>query len=55
MNNYDILFEKLRKVRSMYPVAWTDFTRFMLGWMPTHQKVNGYSEKLMNSVLKDLK
>lgn len=56
MNNHDILFEQLEKEwRSMYPVVWTDFTRFMLGWMPTHQKVNGYSEKLMNSVLKDLK
>tara|TARA_B110000503_G_scaffold143502_1_gene245360 strand:- start:1045 stop:2004 length:960 start_codon:yes stop_codon:yes gene_type:complete len=29
--------------RSMYAIAWADFTRFLLGWMPTHQKVNGYS------------
>jgi hypothetical protein len=37
--------------RSLYPIAWTDFTRFLLGWMPEHQKVNGYSRKLMESVL----
>jgi len=29
--------------RSMCSIAWADFTRFLLGWMPTHQKVNGYS------------
>lgn len=40
--------------RSLYPVAWTDFTRFMLGWMPTHQKVNGYSLKVMREVLERL-
>lgn len=37
--------------RYMYPVAWTDFTRFLMGWMPTHQKLNNYSLKLMNEVL----
>lgn len=37
--------------RKMYPVACTDFTRFMLGWMPTHQKVNRYNLKMMNEVL----
>lgn len=37
--------------RRMYPVACTDFTRFLLGWMPSHQKINNYNLKLMNSVL----
>jgi len=37
--------------RKMYPLAWTDFTRFMLGWMPTHQKIHGYSLHLMHQVL----
>lgn len=41
--------------RTMYPLAWTDFTRFLLGWMPAHQKVNGYSLKVMDSVLDNLK
>lgn len=51
----DIDFNALqREWRSLYPVAWTDFTRFLLGWMPSHQKVNGYSLKLMESVLSEL-
>ncbi|MFT4682256.1 MAG: hypothetical protein ACI9YU_002113 [Flavobacteriales bacterium] len=37
--------------RIMFPIAWTDFTRFLLGWMPSHQKVNNYSLRVMQSVL----
>ncbi len=40
--------------RTMYPIAWTDFTRFLMGWMPTHQKLNDYSIRLMNLVLANL-
>ena len=40
--------------RKMYPIAWTDFTRFLLGWMPSHQKVNNYSLSVMKSVLSGL-
>jgi hypothetical protein len=40
--------------RNMYPIACTDFTRFLLGWMPTHQKVNSYTLNMMNSVLSSL-
>ena len=40
--------------RRMFPIAWTDFTRFLLGWMPSHQKVNNYSRRLMESVLLSL-
>lgn len=48
-------FERLEEEwRKMYPVAWTDFTRFLLGWMPTHQKVNGYSLRMMKEVLTSL-
>lgn len=32
--------------RDLYPVAWTDFHRFLLGWMPTHQKIHRYTEKM---------
>jgi len=37
--------------RQLYPLASADFTRFLLGWMPSHQKVNTYSLNLMKSVL----
>ena len=40
--------------RSMYAIAWTDFTRFMLGWMPNHQKINQYSTRLMEETLRAL-
>lgn len=40
--------------RYLYPVAYTDFTRFLLGWMPTHQKINNYSLNLMKLVLEKL-
>jgi hypothetical protein len=45
-------FSELEKEwRKLYPIACTDFTRFLLGWMPTHQKLNDYNLKIMNSVL----
>jgi len=48
----DVDFQALEKEwRLLYPVAWTDFTRFLLGWMPTHQKINNYSKRLMAQVL----
>ncbi|MFK7787094.1 MAG: oxidoreductase family protein [Crocinitomicaceae bacterium] len=37
--------------RRMYPIAWADFTRFLLGWMPTHRKLNRYSEKMVEMAL----
>ncbi|WP_066629326.1 oxidoreductase family protein [Labilibacter marinus] len=40
--------------RSLYPVAWTDFHRFLKGWSPSHWKINSYSEKLTQKVLKSL-
>lgn len=40
--------------RALYPVAWTDFHRFMKGWSPGHWKVHGYSERLARQVLAQL-
>jgi hypothetical protein len=37
--------------RELFPVAWTDFYRFLQGWMPTHQKINRYTRKLADQVL----
>lgn len=40
--------------RQLYPIACTDFMRFLLGWMPTHQKINNYNKDIIDSVLKSL-
>jgi hypothetical protein len=40
--------------RRLYPFVWADFTRFLLGWMPTHQKINTYSMKMIQQVLPNL-
>ena len=40
--------------RALFAVAWADFYRFLLGWMPDHHKVNKYSERLTESVLADI-
>lgn len=40
--------------RPLYPVAWTDFHRFLKGWSPGHWKINSYSERLAKQVLSQL-
>ena len=40
--------------RELYPVAWTDFFRFLQGWSPGHWKAHRYSKRLANEVLKSL-
>lgn len=40
--------------RELYPVAWADFHRFIKGWSPGHWKINSYSERLTNKVIKSL-
>ena len=40
--------------RSMYTLAWTDFSRFLNGWMPGHWKLNGYSKHLADLTLAQL-
>ncbi len=29
--------------RALYPVAWADFNRFLMGWLPSHQKLHGHA------------
>ena len=41
--------------RRMFPIAWTDFSRFLIGWMPTHQKINGYTQQIEKEVLNQIK
>ena len=40
--------------RSLFPVAWADFYRFLQGWMPGHKKVNDYSTRITDQVLAGL-
>ena len=40
--------------RELYPVAWTDFHRFLKGWSPGHWKINSYSERLAREVVAQL-
>ncbi|TRX70445.1 oxidoreductase family protein [Carboxylicivirga sp. M1479] len=40
--------------RRLYPLAWTDFHRFLKGWSPDHWKINSYSERLTREVLAQL-
>jgi len=37
--------------RELFPVAWTDFHRFLKGWCPGHWKINSYSERLAREVV----
>jgi hypothetical protein len=54
--SYDVKIINALEVewRSLYAIAWADFSRFLLGWMPTHQKINGYSKVQVKKALKGL-
>ena len=47
----DVADDVEREWRALYAVAWTDFLRFLLGWMPTHRKVSPYARELAERVL----
>jgi len=48
----DLDFDALqREWVELYPVACADFMRFLLGWLPTHQKINDYNMKKIKEVL----
>ncbi|OAI19415.1 choline kinase [Methylomonas lenta] len=43
-----------RDWRALYPVAWTDFHRFLKGWGPGYWPTNSYSERLARQVIAQL-
>tara|TARA_R110001592_G_scaffold63525_1_gene194477 strand:+ start:2921 stop:3913 length:993 start_codon:yes stop_codon:yes gene_type:complete len=40
--------------RVLFPLAWTDFHRFIKGWSPGHWKIHSYSERLAHQVIDEL-
>ncbi|NRA34061.1 MAG: DUF1679 domain-containing protein [Polyangiaceae bacterium] len=40
--------------RSLYPLAWADFVRFLDGWAPEHNKLHGYSRRITSEALRYL-
>lgn len=55
LNNKNINFRKLKSNwKHLYHYAWTDFYRFLKGWSPEHWKINSYSIKISNKIIKDL-
>lgn len=40
--------------RTLFPIAWTDFHRFLKGWSPGHCKINDYSERMARDVVASL-
>ena len=40
--------------RELFPLAWTDFHRFLKGWCPGHWKINSYSERIAREVIESL-
>ncbi|MEN8904439.1 MAG: oxidoreductase family protein [Clostridiales bacterium] len=48
-------FTKLeREWRKLYPLAWTDFHRFIKGWGSYHFAKNSYSERIARKVISEL-
>jgi aminoglycoside phosphotransferase (APT) family kinase protein len=41
--------------RALFPLAWVDFYRFLLGWSPGQLDGDPYSERLTREVLRGLK
>ncbi|MCV2404118.1 DUF1679 domain-containing protein [Marinomonas sp. C2222] len=39
----------------LFPIAWADFHRFIMGWSPTHHKNTPFSQNITNAVLEELR
>lgn len=48
----DFEFAKLRKSwTDLFPTAWADFNRFLIGWSPGHRKLTPYSRRMTDRAL----
>jgi len=51
----DIKFGEIEKEwRELYDYAVADFERFLLGWMPTHYKLNSYTKEVTENLISNL-
>lgn len=39
--------------RSLYSIAWTDYHRFLSGWMPSHSRINSHVRDMADKALSD--
>lgn len=54
--NSDISFPAVKaEWRRLFPYAWADFHRFLMGWMPGHWKINRFSEQMVEQVISELR
>ncbi|MEC7724282.1 MAG: phosphotransferase, partial [Planctomycetota bacterium] len=37
--------------RGLYPAAWADFHRFLVGWAPDHWKIHRYTRRMTREAL----
>jgi hypothetical protein len=48
-------FDVEEEWRKLFPLAWTDFHRFLKGWSPGHWKLNAYSERMARTVVNGMR
>jgi hypothetical protein len=47
--------EVIEEWQNLFPIAWADFHRFIMGWSPTHPKNTPFSQQLTEQALSQLR